>query len=578
MRLCHFWLISTVFAVSITASLAFGGEPAPTDANVQTFSVSETYNNSPFDYQMKLLAQRDGFRVYRVTYPSPVVTPDKRNNTIHANLYLPDNIAPGSSKRPGVITLHILNGFMLPTDLACSLLAMRGIPAIMPTLPYYNERAKAEGWEAMLRDPKLFLAMLLQSTEDIRRTADLLASRSEVDPQRIGISGASLGSIVAATAACKEPRFYRTALFLSGGDLMKILPYASYTRGLSERFRQLPSEERVDIEARVNAIDPVQLAPALRERAQQGRVLMVNVTEDEIIPRASTERLATALGIADRVVWLQGHTHDTFISAIPQSLRLVTEFFAQDLPADAPPSRPPVYDGSTPSRLAAALIHQMLAMFETVPNAGCCNRMEMDVTAGPKGQKPFESPIRLVRGTADKFVLKCRLPVIGEVTIGQREYPWMITTGKSVLMGVKNPSENHDPLSLVDPKHLARLRVVGGVIGSLDLVPDMLDQWGVVATDGQPTDGNRAIRLTAKAWLPGTVLASFQKDNQTPTELAFDISGITGKAVVRDWQVNAVAEDTMFNPPSDLPVVEVEQADLYRMFATIFGLTMSGTN
>ena len=40
-----------------------------------------------------------------------------------------------------------------------------------------------------------------QAEQDIRRTVDLLASRPEIDPQRIGITGISLGGIVAATVA-----------------------------------------------------------------------------------------------------------------------------------------------------------------------------------------------------------------------------------------------------------------------------------------------------------------------------------------------------------------------------------------
>ena len=39
--------------------------------------------------------------------------------------------------------------------------------------------------------------------------------------------------------------------------------------------------------------------------------------DDEIIPRRGTEKLAEALGIADRVVWIDGMEHNTFISGFP---------------------------------------------------------------------------------------------------------------------------------------------------------------------------------------------------------------------------------------------------------------------
>ena len=329
---------AAAWAVLLAATAAaLAADPAATSNEPQKFKVSETYNKSPFEYEMKLLAQRDGFRVYRLSYPSPMATPDKANNTIWADYYLPDNIKPDSAKRPAVITLHILNGDMRVTDVACSVLAKRGMPAIMPTLPYYGDRSKPEGWEVLLREPKLFLTMLLQSVEDLRRTADLLASRAEVDPQRIDISGVSLGGIVAATTAAADPRFYRTSLFLAGGDLMGILRNARYTRGLSKRFDELPAEERDQLVAQVKKVDPLAMAPALRGRAQKGLVLMVNADQDEIIPNECTKKLAAELGIKDRIVWLYGHEHDTFISALPESLQKITEFLIQDLPPDALP-------------------------------------------------------------------------------------------------------------------------------------------------------------------------------------------------------------------------------------------------
>ena len=133
-----------------------------------------------------------------------MLTPIEQNNTIRADFYLPDDIKRGDSQRPAIIVLHVLDGDMRLTDVACSVLARRGVPAIMPTLPYYGERAKAEGWKALLRDPKLFVDMAYQSVEDNRRTLDLLASRPEIDARRIDITGVSLGGILGASAAASN--------------------------------------------------------------------------------------------------------------------------------------------------------------------------------------------------------------------------------------------------------------------------------------------------------------------------------------------------------------------------------------
>jgi len=191
------------------------------DQQPETIAVQNTYNDSPFEYRISLLAERPAYRVFRLTYPSPVVTELEQNNTVPADYYLPRNLQPGA-KYPAVICLHILDGNEPLTELVCSVLAARGIPALSVKLPYYGPRGlPGKGPNALAENPKLFLGAIRQSGEDVRRTVDLLASRPEINPERIGITGSSLGGITAATAAGVEPRLHRAVLLLAGGDLLK---------------------------------------------------------------------------------------------------------------------------------------------------------------------------------------------------------------------------------------------------------------------------------------------------------------------------------------------------------------------
>ena len=275
--------IVLTLAVSV-AWCAWGEEQASKPVTVSN-TVSQTYNDAPFDYRIRLLIERPQFRVYHLTYPSPVVTPLTQNNTVPADYYLPNGIKPGDAKRPAVICLHILDGNEPLTDLMCSVLAGRGIPAISFKLPYYGPRGLAKGPEALADDPHLFVGAIFQAGEDIRRTIDLLASRPEIDPGRIGITGISLGAIMAATAAGAEPRLHRAGLILSGGDLLTIIYHARETRPLAAMLQKLPEAERADVEAKIAARDPLRFAAGLREQAREGRVLMINAAQDEVIPR-----------------------------------------------------------------------------------------------------------------------------------------------------------------------------------------------------------------------------------------------------------------------------------------------------
>ena len=112
----------------------------------------------------------------------------------------------------------------------------------------------------MADDPKLFVGAIAQAGEDIRRTIDLLASRPEIDPERIGITGISLGGIIAATAAGAEPRLHRAGLILAGGDLLTIIYHARETRPLAAMLQKLPPQERADVEAKIAARDPLRFA------------------------------------------------------------------------------------------------------------------------------------------------------------------------------------------------------------------------------------------------------------------------------------------------------------------------------
>jgi predicted peptidase len=251
----------------------------------RTVLVKKTFDNRAFSYEVKPLAERAGYKILRLKYPSPMVTSIEQNNTIPADYYLPEGIAPGDAQRPAVICLHILDGNDALTDMVCSTLASRGIPAIMFKLPYYGERGLPEGPEAMAKDPKLFAGAIEQASLDVRRTFDLLASREEIDPERIGITGISLGGIVAASAAGNEPRIHRAALLMAGGDLMTIIHHARETAPLSKMIKAMPASDRTLLEKKISAVDPLHFASQLRERAQRGQVLMLNAGDDEVIPK-----------------------------------------------------------------------------------------------------------------------------------------------------------------------------------------------------------------------------------------------------------------------------------------------------
>ena len=539
----------------------------------QVVSVAETFNNTPFDYRIESRTEKPAFTVYRLTYPSPVVTPVVQNNTVPAEYYVPKGMKPGDAKRPAVICLHILEGNFELVHMTCSMLASRGVPAMMFKLPYYGERALPGGPRALADDPALFAGALSQAMEDVRRTVDVLASRPEVDSKHLGITGISLGAIVAASAAGNDPRLSRAALILGGGDLNHIIHYAQETQDLSELIHGLPPQRRREIKEAIDAVDPLRRAERLRDRATQGKVLMVNATDDRVIPPSCTKKLAAALGISDRVIWLDGLGHYTAMAELPRVLRITAEFFAEDLPPGVKPA-PPTVAGQSPLEVVIALVQQVAAVLTIEPQPDRCHFADLQVAVTPEGEETIEGRLRYIRGTQGKFSIQCHAPIVGDVALGQGRYPWLVSGGKSVFKGTGNPSSQlGSPLAFVKDEHLVKIRVVAGAAAGLTLVPELLEQVAAVADD-TPAEGPRTLRIDLKGKLHGSLRLVLKDDGKTPEVIRFDVEGVAGTVTFHGWQVDTLAHPSMFDPPQGLAEREVDRADLVRIFSAMFNFAL----
>lgn len=558
--------------IPIAAGIAGAAGPSAPEV----VAVSKAFDNTAFSYRIEPGAERDAFRVFSLSYPSPVHTAHPQNNTIPAELYLPKNIRPGDARRPAVICLHILDGNVELVRISCSALAARGIPAVWFSLPYYGSRSIAGGRHAVAADPAIFASAMSQAIEDVRRTVDVLASRPEIDPQRIGVMGISLGGILAATAAENEPRINRATMILSGGDLLPVIHQARETRELSDMLRGLSPDRRTKIERAIQEVDPLRHADLLRTRARAGKVLMINAADDEVIPRPCTEKLATALGLGDRVVWLEGMGHYTAIAALRRSLEATVDFFARDLspcvkPAVTPPGK------RSPQQTAVRVLQQCGDLLVTDPKSGRCHLADIQVTITVKKGKKIEGRLRLVRGPKPKFSVQCQAPGLGQVSLGYGAYPWMASVQGTVFKGSGSgvspnqdggPDHPADPLAYVDPKYLMRLQMLSGVLAAVAMAPDVLDRWVTITEDS--ADSVPAIRIVRKDRPQDQVRLVFREDGITPRSAAVDVEGIRATVLFHAWQFDAPAQDAMFREPADRPSKEVPHDDLVRMFSAAF--------
>ncbi len=532
--------------------------------------VSATFDGKSFSYRANSVAAMSGFSVHYLTYPSPVVSELPQNNTIPAELYMPDGHETWESPRPAVICMHILDGDFQLVRMTCSMLASRGVPALMFKLPYYGERSPKEGTRVLARQPALFASALKQARTEIRRTVDLLASRPEIDGEQIGITGISLGAIVAATAAAEEPRLHRAMLVLGGGDVLKILHHADETSGLSKTIRGLPADERKKVEEALRDVDPLTRVSELRDRAEQGRVVMVNAAEDELIPRECTERLAAELGIADEVVWLEGLGHYTAMAAMPDTLERTVHFFAQDLPDGARLSvekKPP-----TSVQIALELIQRAATIMGDVPKEGRCHVLDASVSVTDGDNKEvFATDVFLARHADGRFKLDAETGLVGRIALGGGSNVWFLAQ-ETLMQGTSSDSSDEAP-DLISDGDRTKIRTVAGALKAATMAPGIFQQLFAVAEE-TTEDGRAIIHVARKDRSPERLRLVLDGDQRTVREVQVEWRDGRATVQLKAFQANAPTHDGLFRPVAATHVQEVSNADLSRIFRAVtdFGI------
>ncbi len=554
-----------LLCVALVAALPAGAQAPPPGAGEDSYPQVQAVAGATgaFECRVESRAERSGYRVYRLTYPSAVVTEVPQNNIIPAEYFVPEGLRPGGPRRPAVICLTILDGSMELVHIACAALARHGIPAVCFSLPYYGERALPGGRRALTSNARLFTGIGTQAIEDVRRTVDVLAARPEVNPERIGIVGFSLGGILAATAAGHEPRLERAALILAGGDLKAMIGHSRETAQLHQELASLPPEEREAVERAIDVGEPLRCAGRLRDRARRGKVLMFNATEDEVIPRPCTEKLAAALGIADRVIWLEGLGHYTALAELPSMLKRAVAFFGEGVPAgiEPVPGTP-----NAPATVVRRFLEQALVLFSGEPAEGRCHQADLEVALTLRDGRPLNGRLSLVRGAGGRFRLQGNVPPIGEVALGQDDLPWAMVGGAALLRG-QGDTPVKGPLSQVRAANLVKLRVLAGGVAAVSLAPDALEP-ALLLSEAEPEEGRRVLRVALRR-PAGTVRLRLGEDGATPESLAVDSPLAKGTLKILRWQTDTAAPEGVFAPPAGVLSLDAKPEAVHRLFASL---------
>jgi dienelactone hydrolase len=258
-----------------------------------------------------------GATVYRLRFPSPYKSPHPENNVVHAEYYRP----PGDGPFPCAIVLDITAGDQRVAKAVATHLAGRGVAALCVQMAYYGPRRPPGSPIRFLSyDLKQTFDCVRQTVLDLRCATAWMESRPELDKERLGIVGTSLGSFVAALTAEMEPRLKRVAVLLGGGGLVEAYyddPRAKPFRGV---FEALGGTKELAVKT-FAPVDPLTCAANLKGR----RVLIVAARQDEVVPARAAEALWRATG-KQKIVWYDT-THYGAVLYIASGLGHVSELF-----------------------------------------------------------------------------------------------------------------------------------------------------------------------------------------------------------------------------------------------------------
>ena len=236
-------------------------------------------HDAPLDPQQKVIEEAKGYTKLRVEFNGI------KKDRVPAFLYVPTG---GKDKHPAVL-LQYGSGGHKGTSYIVALaqqFVARGFVVLTIDAPYKGERKlprDQRNWWTAFGEQGRFQWYC----GDYSRAIDYLVTRPEVDPNRVGYAGVSMGAITGITFAAHDDRIKAVVSLVAGGNFMGTL---------ADKI-EIPRET---LDA-ARSFDPVYHVGLIAPRP----LLLLNVTKDQLIPRFFAESLHKAAGEGAKKMWVE---------------------------------------------------------------------------------------------------------------------------------------------------------------------------------------------------------------------------------------------------------------------------------
>lgn len=268
-----------------------------------------------FELKPKWDLRASGVSVLALTFPSPITSPHVENNTVHAEYFLPKNL---DERQPGVIVLDILDGQQVVSRGQALWLAQHNIPALVVYMAYYGpRRPPGTNLKLLTTDIRQSVSNIQQTVLDCRRAVAWLKTRPEIDPDRIGLLGTSLGSLIGGVVVGAEPDIHTAALLLGGGGLVD--SFSNHPKaGMIPKALELIGLDRQALKKLIDPVDPLTYASQLKNK----KLLLIAASRDDVVPPEAMKRLWQATD-KPKIVWYDATHVGAALYLIPMMREVV---------------------------------------------------------------------------------------------------------------------------------------------------------------------------------------------------------------------------------------------------------------
>lgn len=342
-RWSAWWPIVVVFGViGFGRQPAFGQEKtfevrdtlrvvADSDAEIETVLQRLRYQPQTFRVEAKVM-ENDRLRRVVLQFASPrseLAGEEAAADPVVMVWHVARDAQGEPIEAPAMLIAHSMHPQAVVGTMIANALASQGVHAFVIRMPGFAPRERVDLERAMGRAlPRVrvhpavdAVAMGATAIREIRRAKDVIQAMPNVQGERVGAAGVSLGAFALASAAALDDAFDPTFLFLGGADGVEVVETGLHdARRLRDHFERLG----VDAAMRREMLEP--LSPGrVAHRLNAETTWMISADADTIVRPDNARQMATRIGLDPAQHVVINANHYSSVLYLPGAVELMVK-------------------------------------------------------------------------------------------------------------------------------------------------------------------------------------------------------------------------------------------------------------